>query len=80
MYKQRDAFSITYLYKFVDLHRVVYTEHRELKKDFKPYEKDYNRSKKVLRNCHLSKAQRIMMEVLPWFPVVSYKLYDKLIK
>ena len=80
MDKQRQWFSIVYLYKFVDLHRMVSKDHKELLNDFKPYIKKFKESKRVLRNNNLSKVQRLMMETLPYFPKVSYMLYDNLIR
>lgn len=77
---QRDYFSITYLYKFVDLYRIVQTNHNELLNDFEPYIKQFINSKKTLRKMNLSKVQRLMMESLPRFSKVAYRLYDKLIQ
>lgn len=80
LHKQRDAFTVTYLYKFVDLFRVVHSEHTNLLDDFYPCIKQYTKSKKKLRKSKLSKAQRIMMEALPYFPKISYRLYDTLVR
>ena len=76
--KSRDYYAVKYIYTMVDMYRITYSEHPELKSALEPYIKEFCKFKRFIRkNCQLSKMQKVLMAVFPAFPGVAIRLHKR---